>query len=339
MQRPLTLSCGEYKRTRPLLDGRIRLEGFDLRILPDPFPPQGMLPDYQHIRNQRMHSDKAFDICEMGMAPYLSARDAGAPLIAIPVFHYRRFRHRYIFCRDAANLHEPRDLIGRRIGIRRLNLSAGVWARGLLEHEYGVPLETITWVLATDVPLRQDARSRLRIHLLPPGQNLLDLLAGGKLDAIVEASDPTSILQGLPRIRPLLGEDTTQIEIDYYSRTGIFPIMHTVVLWSHVAQRLPDIPKALHRAFVTAKVISSHDPDMPERYILAEEERRWWNSLGHDQKQIMHGDPTQPRDPWVYSVQEDRNTVETFLDYAYEQGLTSVRYAIEDLFAPSTLEG
>jgi 4,5-dihydroxyphthalate decarboxylase len=208
----------------------------------------------------------------------------------------------------------------------------------LLEHEYGVPLDSITWVVAIDVPLRPQVRSRLKIQTLPPGRTLIDLLACNEIDAIIEASDPTANYPGPVTVRPLLGHDTRQMEVDYYSRTGIFPIMHTIVLWSEIAQRFPALPEALHGAFVEAKKIGGEEPDYPERYLLAEEERRWWTSLTHDQKKIMHGHQDPPRDPWIYSAQIDRKAIETFLDYAYEQGLTSVRDTIENLFVPSTLK-
>lgn len=338
MQGSLTLSCGEFTRTRPLLDGRVQLEGFRLQVMPDPFPERGILHDYQHVRNQRMLIDKAFDVSEMGMAPYLSARAAGAPLIAIPVFHYRRFRHAYLFCRKGAGIEHPRDLVGRRIGVRRLNLTAGVWARALLQHEYGLPLDLITWVVATDVPLRQDVRQRLMVETVPPGESLEALLIRGHLDAMIEASTLLAITRRGAVIRRMLGEDTRQLEINYYARTGIFPIMHTVVLWTDLMSRFPDLARVLHQAFVEAKAVGARDPDAPLRYILAEEERQWWQSLTEGQRQGMCGGGEDPRDPWIYSVREDRKTVETFLDYAYEQGLTPVRLAVEDLFATSTLD-
>lgn len=334
MRQPtFTFSCGEYKRTRPLLDGRVQPKGFRLKVISDPFPEREMLGDYQHIRNQRMVMDKAYDICEMGMAPYLSARVEGVPLIAIPVFHYRRFRHGYIFCREDAGIQRPQDLIGRRVGVRRLNLTAGVWARALLEHEYGVPLDRIVWVVSVDVPLRPKVRDRLVIEPAPSNLTLESLLMRGELDAMIEASNVSGLAQGNRRIRRLLGEDTRELEIDYYRRTRIFPIMHTVVLWTELLGEFPDLPQQLHRGFLEAKEKGAQDRDLPLRYILAEEERQWWNSLTDAQRQTLQRDG----DPWIYSVREDRETVETFLDYAYEQGLTLNRSEIEDLFAPTTL--
>lgn len=333
-----TISCGEYRRTRPLLDGRVRHKGLNLEFIPDPFPEQGMLPDYQHIRNQRMVVDRAFDISELGMAPYLSARAAGVPLVAIPVFHYRRFRHGYIFCRDDLKIQHPQELAGRRVGVRRLNLSAGLWARVLLQEDYGVPLDRITWVVAIDVPLRPELRERLKIELVPPGESLESLLIRGEIDAVIEASNLSPTTAGGHRIRRLLGEDTTQLEVDYYVRTGIFPIMHTVVLWKSLVSEYPELPQQLHQAFMEAKSIGAQEPDRPLRYVLAEEERQWWRSLNEAQRRAMQGGGAEPRDPWIYSVREDRKTIETFLDSAYEQGLTPIRYQVEDLFAESTLD-
>lgn len=337
MQPAFTFSCGDFPRTRPLLDGRVCPEGFNLQVIPDPFPPKGMLAGgYQHTRNQRMIMDKCFDICEMGMAPYLSARAAGAPLIAIPVFHYRRFRHSYIFSRDG--IQHPSDLVGCRVGVRRLNVSAALWERALLQHEYNVPLDRITWVVCIDVPLRPDVQDRLIIEMAPSGASLETLLVRGELDAVMEANDLPAMSQGSSGIHRLLGEDTRQVEVDYYARTGIFPIMHTVVLWKDIVSRFPEVPVELHRAFMKAKAMGVGNPEEPLRYVLAEEERQWWNSLTDTQRRMMQGDGPALRDPWIYSVREDRKTVEAFLDYAYEQGLTPIRYQVEDLFAESTLD-
>lgn len=332
-QPAFTFSCGEYKRTLPLLDGRVQPKGFHLNVIPDPFPEQEMLGDYQHTRNQRMVVDKAYDICEMGMAPFLSARAEGVPLICIPVFHYRRFRHGYIFCREDAGIRLPQDLVGRRVGVRRLNLTAGVWARALLQHEYGLPLNRITWVVSIDVPLRAEIRHSLLVEQAPSNQSLESLLMRGELDAMIEASDVSGPAQGNRRIRRLLGDDTRELEVEYYTRTRIFPIMHTLVLWTELLGEFPDLAQQLHRAFLEAREMGAQDPDAPLRYVLAEEERQWWNSLTDVQRQTLRRDG----DPWIYSVREDRKTVELFLDYAYEQGLTPTRYEIEDLFAASTL--
>lgn len=332
MKSALTLSCGEYKRTRPLLDGRVRVEGFDIEVIQDPFPAKGLLGDYQYPRTLRMVGEKAFDICEMGMAPLVTARSQGVPLVAIPVFHYRRFRHPYIFCRGDAGIKVPVDLVGRRVGVRRLNLSAGLWARALLQHDYGVPLNEITWVVTVDVPLREEVRGGLKMEVVTPDTRLEDLLVNGNIDAMIEASTLSPAAQQQAGVHRLLGEDTRWQEVDYYERTGFFPIMHTVALWQEHVTKHPGLCDALHHAFLAARTLGNDPDEPPARYVLAAEEEEWWQALTAQQRDRLCAGPRCSRDPWVYSLQEDGKTVEAFLDYAFEQGLTPERYRTEDLF-------
>lgn len=315
-----------------MLDGRVRVRGFDVEVIPDPFPATGILGDYQYPRTLRMLDERAFDICEMGMAPLVTARSQGAPLVAIPVFQYRRFRHPYIFCRGDSGIKAPADLVGRRVGVRRLNLSAGLWARALLQHDYGVPLNEITWVVTLDVPLRQEVREHLKLEVAPAGTGLEELLVAGDIDAMIEASVVSAEARTRAGVHRLLGEDTRQQEVDYYQRTGFFPIMHTVALWQEQVAKHPGLCDALHQAFVEARIIGNDPAEPAARYILAAEEEEWWESLLPEQREIMCGGSVYPRDPWVYSLADDGKTVEAFLDYAYEQGLTPERYRIEDLF-------
>lgn len=334
MEPRLTLSCGEYQRTRPLLDGRVTVAGYDIEVIPDPFPPTGILADYQYPRTLRMLEEKAFDICEMGMAPLVTALSQGAPLVAIPVFHYRRFRHRYIFCRSAAGIETPADLAGRRVGVRRLNLSAGLWARALLQHDYGVGLNDITWVVTVDVPLRDEVRNELKVEVVRSGESLEELLVRGDIDAMIEASSLSPEAREAAGVRMLLGEDPRELEVDYYARTGFFPIMHTIALWRDVAERYEGLCRTLYDAFLRARIIGHQANESPSRYILASEEEEWWQSLTPEQVDVLCGSG-RPRDPWSYSLDEDGKTVEAFLDYAYEQGLTPERYRTADLFAMS----
>ena len=332
MQPRLTLSCGEYRRTRPLLDGRVTVAGYDIEVIPDPFPPTGILGDYQYPRTLRMLDEKAFDICEMGMAPLVTARSQGVPLVAIPVFHYRRFRHRYIFCRGAAGIESPADLAGRRVGVRRLNLSAGLWARALLQHDYGIDLKDITWVVTLDVPLRDAVRNDLKVDVVRSGESLEELLARGDIDAMIEASSLSPEAREAAGVCRLLGEDTRQLEVDYYTRTGFFPIMHTIALWRDVAERHESLCHALYDAFVEARAVGNRGGEPRSRYVLATEEEKWWESLTPGQAEVLCGGPGRPRDPWSYSLDEDGRTVGAFLDYAYEQGLAPERYPVADLF-------
>ncbi len=333
----LLASCGEFNSTMPLLDGRVCVEGHALRFVPDPFPPAGLLEDYQARRNLRMTEERAFDVCEMGLAPLVAALSRGLDLVAIPVFHYRRFRHSAVVCRKAAGIRQPLDLVGKRVGVRRLSLSAGIWSRGLLQHEYGVPLERIHWVVQADTPIRSEVQDCLDLTRVPPEEPLGRLLLRGELDATIEAFAIDPLRDASPLVHPLF-EDATAVEIDYYRRTEIFPIMHTIVMWRPLIRRYPDLPAQVHAAFVRAKAIGAAQSDRPTRYVLSEEERQWRARLDPKQRAIFLGDSANPRDPWKYSLREDRRTVEMFLEYAFEQGITRKRFDVEELFAPSTLD-
>jgi 4,5-dihydroxyphthalate decarboxylase len=333
---PLRFSCGSFIRTLPLLQGEVSVEGSDLRVVPDPFPASGLLEDYQARRNLLMSEQRAFDICEMGLAPLLAAKSKGHDLVAIPVFHYRRFRHSAIVCRTASRIRNPEDLVGKRVGLRRLSLSAGIWARGLLEHEHAVPLDRINWFVQVETPLRPQVRDRLNITQVPADEPLERLLERGEIDATIEAYAITPLRESSPSVHTLFS-DPTAAEIDYYRRSRIFPIMHTVVMRQPLIDRCPDLPASVHAAFAQAKVRGAADPRRPTRYVLAEEERLWLDGLTPAQRLAFLGDDLRHTDPWKYSLTDDRRTVETFLDYAFEQGISNRRYALEELFAASTL--
>ena len=322
-QSVLLASCGEFTRTRPLLDGRVRVEGYSLRFVPDPYPPTGLLEDYQARRNLLMSDQRAFAVCEMGLAPLVAALSRGLDLVAVPVFHYRRFRHSAIVCRSGARIARPEDLIGKRVGVRRLSLSAGIWARGLLQHEYGVPLERVSWVVQSQPHLRSEIKERLPVTVVEEKEPLDKLLLRGELDAMIEAFDIPPLRERSRQVHPLF-QDPAAVELDYYRRTGIFPIRHTVVLWREHVERNPELPLHIHAAFLKARELGALEAERPTRYVLAEEEGEWRRRL--------------PPEAWRYSLREDRKTVETFLDYAYEQGIAHRRFKIEDLFAPVTLE-
>ncbi len=332
----LRASCGSFSRTLPLLDGRVALGGgFVLDFVPDPFPPTGLLEDYQAHRNLLME-DRAFDVSEMGLAPLVAARSRGLDLVAIPVFHYRRFRHSAIVCRTSSRIARPEDLAGKRVGLRRFSLSAGIWGRGLLQHDYGVPLDQIRWVVQHQISLRPEIKDRLDVTLVSADEPLERMLLRGELDATIEAFAIGPLREGSPEVHSLFA-DPSAAEIDYYRRTAIFPIMHTIVMGRPLIERHPELPALIHAAFVKAKSVAGTGTVRPTRYVLAEEEREWLEGLSAADRTAFIGDAAKPRDPWKYSLRDDRKTVETFLDYAFEQGITNRRFKVEEAFAPTTL--
>jgi 4,5-dihydroxyphthalate decarboxylase len=312
----LTMSCGDYDRTRPLIDGSVQPEGIDLTVIPLPTPE----------RMFRMLQYDEFDVCESSSAMFLAARARGRRWTAFPVFPHRRFRHSYVFIRGDAGIRSPSDLAGRRVGVAVYMNSAALWIRGNLQHDYRVPLESITWVTGADEEIEDwQPPAGIRIERCPPGERLQNLLLRGDIDAQIFPDVLESFRTGDSRVQRLF-PNYKEVEQDYFRRTGIFPIMHVMVVRDEVLERDPWVATALTKAFQRAKEAC---------YAWIRDQRKsslaWYGALWEEERALLGPDP------WPYTFAENRATLETLLEYAHEQGLIPERWAPETLFAPSTL--
>jgi 4,5-dihydroxyphthalate decarboxylase len=313
----LTLACGDYDRTRPLLDGKVATPGLDLTVLP--------LPSAE--RHTRFVRNLEFDVCELQIAQYLGLKSRGAPFTAIPVFPHRRFNHSCVMVRMDSAIAQPEDLRGRRVGIHGHFNPIALWIRGLLQHEFRLPPSEIHWVAdgSEDVP-GWSPPSWLRLERAPAGRKMQDLLRTGELDAQIlsdSGTDASTINKVVRRLWP----NYREVEADYYRRTGIFPIRHLVVVKHEVLQHDPDVAAHLVRAFEEAK---------QQAYKYWADHRRsslaWFGAEQEEERALLGADP------WPYSVEKNRVVLETLLDYAFEQALTERRLDIEEIFAPSITE-
>jgi 4,5-dihydroxyphthalate decarboxylase len=317
----LTLACGDYDRTLPLRTGAVQPDGVELRVV-------SLEPEEMFYRMAR-HRD--FDVAEFSLSTYTVLRGRGEPLIAIPVFPSFAFRHSAIFVRDDAGIREPRDLVGKRVGVPKYHMTAAVWVRGILEDEYGVSPRDLQWfeggegtaVKEVDVTLPTGL-----VHTLVPGDRTLGhLLATGELDAFIGARRPSEA-GSTARVRRLF-PDFRRVERAYYEKTGIFPIMHTVVLKEELAWEHPWLPRALYEAFAEAKRVAyqrvADTAVLP--YVLP------WLVAEVEETRALMGD-----DPFPYGVRQNRTTVETLAGYSFRQGLAPQRLAVEELFHPSLLD-
>jgi len=307
MKLALSLAVSPYDHARNL-----RPQGIELTVLE--LPIEEIFYRFTRFRE--------WDASEMSFAKVVSILSRPSPdIVALPVFVSRVFRHSAIY----SKLKQPKDLEGKRVGIPEWAQTAGIYVRGLLQHEYGVDLARIEWVQAG---VREPGRVEKVELRLPPGvriraapdQTLAGMLARGELDAAISARDP-----GGRR----LFENYQELEEAYFRKTRIFPIMHVVVLRREVYQRDRWVAMNLFKAFEEAKRASqarlteiglSHIP-MP---WLAEHARRWREAAGEDF--------------WPYGLEGNRPTLEAFLRYAHEQGVTARLLKVEELFAPETLE-
>ncbi len=313
----ITLACGDYDRTRALLDGAVTVEGVDLNVIP---------LSNAWSRHQRMVLHEEFDVCELSASSYLLARDRGQALIALPVFPYRMFRHGYLWCAARAAIREPADLRGKRIGVGMYQITTATWIRGFLQHDYGVRPEDLTWVTEMPelVPLR--GQGAARIELAPAGRALEALLLAGELDAYVGVEGVPPAFAGRDDVHRLF-PDYRPVEIDYYRRTGLFPIMHTVVVREALVVAHPWLPVSLLVAFRAAKGLGYEYSRFPRVSSLA------WLAVYQAEERALLGP-----DPYPYDFTATQLALDAMCAYSHEQGMTSRRLTAAELVAPSTLD-
>lgn len=312
----LTLACGDYDLTRPLVDGRVRPEGIELIALTMPSPE----------RHWRMIRNREFDVCELSMCQYLVSKAKGEPLIAIPVFPHRRFRHSYIFVNAGAGISRPKDLEGKKVGLRSSQNTAGLWIRGMLQHYYGVSLKKIRWVTQEEDPVQMKSKAGLTLERVAPGDDIDRMLVRGDLAAAIYPDILPSFSRGEKAVKRLF-DDPVAEEKRFFKDTGFFPIMHTVVLKLEAVERYPWIAKNLQVAFQQAKDICFHRMEDPRKVSLA-----WFMHYWDEQKQILGPDP------WVYGLKENQKSLESMVTYAYEQGLIPRKFKLDELFIRSAAE-
>jgi 4,5-dihydroxyphthalate decarboxylase len=317
----LTLACGDYDRTLALKTGAVRAEGVALNVLT-------LGPEETFYRMARF---REFDVSEFSLSTYTILRGRGEPLVAIPVFPSFMFRHSAIFVRDDAGIREPRDLVGKRVGVPKYHMTAAVWVRGILEDEYGVAPKDLLWfeggegakVKEVDVTLPPEVRR----ESAPGDRPLGDLVAAGELDAFIGARRPAAFGTGAGRVRRLF-PDFRRVERAYYEKTGIFPIMHTVVLREELARQHPWLPRSLYDAFGEAKRLAYQRLD----FTAALPSALPWLMAEVEETRALMGD-----DPFPYGVARNRKTLETLAGYIDRQGLAPRRLSVDEMFWPSTL--
>jgi len=326
----LTLACWDYDRTRALFDGRVKPEGIELDLWSTHNVGEIM---------QRMVRHRQFDVSELGITYYLRTLELpDPPFIAIPVFPNRFFRHSAVFVNTTRGIRSPGDLAGRRVGeLQRYGHDAGIWAKGALGDDFGLKASSMTHYVGgierTDAgpdwaPF--DPPEDVAIHRLSPEQGLDDMLRRGEIDALFSAHIPPSARRS-PQLVQRLFPDFESVERDYYARTGIFPIMHTVVIRRETYDKNRWIARAIMTAFEQAKAIALKAYNASDIFFNAPSMIPWLVALREKNRALL-GD-----DYWPYGLEPNRKTLETCLRYHREQGLLKRSYRLEDLFAPETL--
>ena len=319
---PISLACGPYDRTRALADGRVEIDGVELR--------------YVHLEPEeiffRMLNYGEFDVAEMSLSTYLLTHLADGPFIANPVFPSRMFRHTSVYVNGAAGIHKAQDLAGKTVGVAEYQLTANVWIRGILADHYGVPVASVKYRTGG---LNTAGRHEKFSLKLPPeidiaavaeGQTLSGLLAAGELDAVYSPRAPESFSGSSVR---RLFDDSRAEEERYYSETGIFPIMHVLVIHRRVYESNRWIARELLKAFTAAKDMAFAEL---RRTVALSISLPWVREEFESTVERMGPDF------WAYGIEANRTVLSSFIRYAHAQGLIDTTPEPEDLFAPETGE-
>lgn len=321
----LSIAIGDYDRNRPLIDGRVRIDGVD---------PVVMTLDPEEIFF-RAFRHAEFDICEMSLSSYSVQTARGTcAYVGIPAFVSRAFRHTSIYIRTDRGIRTPADLKGRRVGVPEYQLTACVWARALLEDDYGVRPADITWVRGgIEEPGRPEKIAvqlpgDVRLEHAPDGRSLNALLEAGDIDAFIGPRAPSCFDRGHAAVDRLFA-DPTATAADYFRRTGVFPIMHLVGVRRSLAEAHPWLPAACLKAFEQSKAVAlARLADTSATKV----------TLPFVEEQLKAARALMGDDFWPYGVTANRATIDHFLDHHHRQGLSHRRLSVDELFHPATLE-
>lgn len=312
----MTVGMARRPSLAALIDGTVKPEGIDLTCVCD-FPEPSTIVRHDRILEGQL------DGGELSMSFYVEAKTKGAPLVGLPVYPNRSFRHRSIYCRDGAGIHTPTDLHGKKVGLHVYAASTMIWVRGILRDEYGISPQDIRWYTLMDKGAEGAMASGVSIELIPSAGKGFDfneyiakMVERGELDVAV---GPVNVVRpGISR----LFRDFAGVETEYYRRTGIYPIIHTFVVNERVARANPWVPQALLDALREAATLTSRYTVNPAQ--LEQGDKEMWNL----DRSILAGDYPYT---WVLGPKE-RRTIDTFLDYLVLDGVITAKPSVDALF-------
>ena len=319
----LSLAIGDYDHVRDLLDGSVRAEGIDLTVLR--LPIEEIF--YRFVKNRE------WDVSETSfgkVVSLVSQDDKG--LVAIPVFPSRVFRHSAIYVRSETGITKPEELNGKRIGVPEWAQTASVYSRGMLAHEYGVDLKSIHWHQGGVNEAGRIEKVKLKLpegmkYTVVKDKSLSDMLLAGELDAVLSARPPHPYASGDQRVRRMF-EDYRTVELAYWKKTGIFPIMHVVTMRREVYEANHWVAMNLLKAFTESKDRSlKRMADITVSFYPLP----WMDQNTNISRELLG------EDFWPYGIEGSRKTLEAFTQYAFEQGVCHRKVAVDEMFAPEVL--
>lgn len=319
----ITVATWDYDRVRPITDGRVPIEGCEVKYL--------ILPPEECFHRAYLHRE--FEVSEIGFSPYLIAYSRNeCPYVALPVFLSRAFRHSAIYIRTDRGIRGPADLKGKMIGVVEYQMSAVMWPRGMLADDYGVQPGDVLWRQGgLDVPGRKEKfplnlPPGFPLEPVPAGSTLSTMLADGRLDAVITPRPPSCYRDGKTPVARLF-EDFEATEREYFKRTRVFPIMHALGIRNDVHQRHPWLAGSIYRAYSEAKRLSTADLFESGALKIG---LPWIVAHANDTREMMG------EDFWPYGIEPNRHTLEVMTRYSFEQGLAVRRLDVDELFVSDT---
>jgi 4,5-dihydroxyphthalate decarboxylase len=318
----LTVACGEYDRTHALQTGAVGAEGIRLTYIP---------LEAEEIF-WRMGHHREFDASEMSLSNHITATSRGtSAFVALPVFPSRFFRHSCIFINTDSGIKAPADFTGKRVGAPEYSITAAVWIRGLLNDDYGVKTSDMKWFVGGQEEPGRKERVKLtlppeiKVDSIPDDKTLNGMLKSGEIDALISARSPSSFVKGSPKVKRLF-PNYKDVEIEYYKRTKIFPIMHVLVIRKEVYDKNPWVARSLYKAFCDAKDYAIRNMHISNTLACTLP----WLSWEREQLKEIFGP-----DWWPYGIEANRRVLEHLIRYMGEQGLLARQLAVDEIFAPN----
>lgn len=324
----ITIAGYPFDRVKGLVDGSVKVEGCDARF---------EVSSIYKLNAVAMGGNQKWEVQEIGLHPYMVAyaNNGFRDYTLIPVFPLRTFRHKSIFIRTDRGITKPEDLRGKTVAAAGYSQSSLTWIRGILLHEYGVKPEDMQWIISTKSSDKGKVSKNesalpvgVPIQFGPEGKDESELLVAGDVDAVFSAKEPQAYIDGNPKVVRLFS-DYRNIERAYFSKTGIFPIMHAVAIRQDVVEKNPWLPEAVFHAYSQAK----------QRMYRAMQDLGWamislpWIGKELEETRALMGDNF-----WPYGIAPNRKTLEALFQYSHEQGMARRKLTIEELFHPSTLK-
>lgn len=315
----LKIAIANHAHTAAVKDGTIPIEGVTAEFV-------NVVPQIAAYR--RMVRNVEFDVCELAPTTYLIARSLGAPFVALPIFVMRRFHHRGLLVRPGANIRAPKDLEGKKVGVRAYSVTSGVWTRGILMDEYGLDSAKVTWVVDDEEHV-QELKLPPNVEHAPQGTSLAQMMAEGEIDAglagnagIGRSGSPSSGWKQEEANYPELFSDAREREAEWYERTGIYPIHGTIVVKEQVLKDNPWVAQVLFDAFSQAKTQWLERLDSGEADTAADKTYR-------EHREIVGNDPL------PFGIRPNLPAIAALLETTFRQKLIAERISLGDAFFDS----